>query len=582
MNRKQRRATLKAGSPAHARGSDSGDKIKELFYTAAKRERAGNLDDAVRFYKRALLLKPDHAETFNNLGRVLQALGKPADASLYFARALALMPQLLNQYSAICATLVALLPPLGEALRRQSAHWPRRLSEHELFGDAGIGAIAANPLLLELMQSTPVQDITFERLLTALRLSLLHRATSTMKIPDADLNFACALAKQCFINEYVFATTLDEDKHVDRLTRTIEEAGASGAPIEPLQLLILAMYRPLHVLVCARELLDRRWAPPVDGVLSQQIREPARERELRETIPRLTPIEDEVSRRVQKQYEENPYPRWVHVARQETQIPLDQYLREQFPASALSPLGKNEALNMLIAGCGTGQVAIAFVQKYLGARALAIDLSLSSLSYARRSTPATLAARIDYAQADILKLASIDRSFDVIDASGVLHHMVDPLKGWHTLLTLLRPGGFMHLGLYSEVGRQDVVAARAFIANHGFGSTPAEIRRCRQELLKTPLASVTRFIDFFSTSECRDLLFHVQEARMTIPAIAEFIARHGLRFIGFEFERPAAEHYRNQFRNSGWSLTDLHRWHEIEMKFPDTFSGMYHFWVQKA
>jgi SAM-dependent methyltransferase len=579
MNRKQRRATLKAGPPAAAHDSHSRD-VSKLFVAAAESERAGKLNDAARLYKRVLQFKPDHAEACNNLGRILQAQGKSADASFYFARALALMPQLLNQYSTICATLVALLPSLGEALRHQSAVWPKRLTESELFGDAGVGAIATNPLLLKLMQSTPVQDIAFERLLTSLRLSMLKRADSPTKIPDADLSFVCALAKQCFINEYIFASTGEEDERVDLLTRTIEEAGASG--VTPRQLVTLALYRPLHVLVCAGEFLDRRWSPAIDDVLTQQIREPARERELRDSIPRLTPIADEVSQRVQKQYEENPYPRWVNVAREETQIPLDQYLREQFPASAFTPLGKSEAIDMLIAGCGTGQVAIASVQKYSGAHALAIDLSLSSLCYAKRSTPAKLASRIDYAQADILKLASIGRSFDVIDASGVLHHMADPLEGWRILLSVLRPGGLMHLGLYSEAGRKDVVAARAFIAERGFGSTPEEIRRCRQELLDTPLASLTRFTDFFSTSECRDLLFHVQEARMTIPSIAAFITEHPLRFIGFEFEPPAAQRYRNQFGASGWSLTDLGRWHEIETKFPDIFAGMYQFWVQKA
>jgi hypothetical protein len=29
-------------------------------------------------------------------------------------------------------------------------------------------------------------------------------------------------------------------------------------------------------------------------------------------------------------------------------------------------------------------------------------------------------------------------------------------------------------------------------------------------------------------------------------------------------------------------LIDLDRWHEFEMKSPDTFAGMYQFWVQKA
>jgi SAM-dependent methyltransferase len=257
-------------------------------------------------------------------------------------------------------------------------------------------------------------------------------------------------------------------------------------------------------------------------------------------------------------------------------------VRDQCPASAHTPLAKTDALDILVAGCGTGEIAIASAQNYLGARVLAVDLSLSSLCYAKRSTPAPLAANIEYAQADILKLATIGRDFDVIDCSGVLHHMADPLEGWRILLTLLRPGGLMHLGFYSEAGRKDVAAARSFIADRGIGSTPPEIRRCRQELLKTPLASVTRFTDFFSTSECRDLLFHVHEARMTIPAINTFIGEHRLKFLGFEFDASASHQLRNHFTASGWSLTDLGRWHEFETRFPDTFSGMYQFWAQKT
>jgi SAM-dependent methyltransferase len=583
MNRKQRRATIKHGSRAAARPSDSdGSQITKLFVEAVQLENAGKLNDAVRAYKRVLLLKPDHAEACNNLGRVLQTLGKTADASVFYARALALMPQLLQQYAGICATLVSLLPDLDRALRRQAAAWPKELTEVELFGDAGLGAIAADPLLLYMLQSTPVRDVAFERLLTSLRASFLTDATNTRPISETVLGFACAVAKQCFINEYVFASTPDEDAQVERLKHALGDALASGGSAVGVQLAVLAMYCPLHTLPSASVLLGRSWAPAIDDLLTQQLREPAQERQLRDSIPRLTAIEDEVSQKVRQQYEENPYPRWVHVAGQVTPMPIDQYLRDQFSAGVFAPLGKTDALDMLVAGCGTGQVAIASVQKYLGARALAIDLSLSSLCYARRKTPADLTARIDYAQADILKLASIGRIFDVIDACGVLHHMADPLEGWRILLTLLRPGGLMHLAFYSDAGRSDVAAARTFIAERGFDSAPTEIRRCRQELLKTPLASVTRFTDFFTTSECRDLLFHVHEARVNIPVIKTFIREQDLKFIGFEFDRPILQRYRAEFSGAGWSSTDLDRWQAFETKYPDTFSGMYQFWVKKA
>jgi len=584
MNRKERRAARRHGQPADARRTESaGDQVSQLFSEAVACEQARKFDNAARAYESLLQLKPDHAQACNNLGRVMQALGKPQEASAYFARALVLMPQLLEQqYAGICATLVALCPPLGDALRRQAAAWPRRLAKNDLFRNAGLVAIAANPLLLHLLQSIPVRDVAFEHALTALRLSLLTDVANGKPIPDVLVAFGCALAKQCFINEYVFATTAEEDAQVSRLKSAVAGALGSGASIAPMQLAVLAMYSPLHALLAAQKLLAHPWAPPIDGLITQQIREPTRERELRDTIPRLTSIDDEVSRRVQQQYEENPYPRWIHVAGQVQAIPLDQYLRDLFPGRGFASLGKTEALDVLVAGCGTGQIAVASAQKYLGARVLALDLSLSSLRYAKRKTPPALAARIDYAQADILKLASIDRRFDMIDASGVLHHMTDPLEGWRILLGLLRPGGFMHLGLYSETGRNDVVAARTFIAEHRFDSSPAGIRRCRQELLATPIASITRFTDFFSTSECRDLLFHVQESRLTIPQIKAFIAQNNLRFLGFEFDAVKVAHYRDMFAEQGWSMSDLDCWHEVETKHTDTFSGMYQFWVQKG
>ena len=576
MNRKQRRATLKHGPPDARAAEPAGSQINKMFLDALALESAGKLDDATRSYKRVVGLNPDHTEAHNNLARVFHAQGKAKDASVFYARALALMPQLFQQYSGIRGTLTSLLPQLDEALRRQMAAWPKRLGESELFGEAGLAAIADNPLLLVLLQSTPIRDVAFERLLTALRASLASAATAGKPVADPILGFACALARQCFINEYVFATTPDEDVQLEDLRRA-----RSGASPSAMQIAALAMYAPLHTLPSASVLLERKWNPLIDAVLTQQLREPAQERQLRDLIPRLTQIEDEVSQRVRQQYEENPYPRWVHIAGQVAPMPIDQYLRDQFPTAAFTPLGKTSALDMLIAGCGTGQVAIGSVQKHEGAQALAIDLSLTSLCYARRKTPAELASRIDYAQADILKLGSIARSFDVIDACGVLHHMADPLAGWRILLSLLRPGGLMHLAFYSDVGRGDVAAARMFIAERKFGATPHDIRRCRQELLATPLASVTRFTDFFTTSECRDLLFHVHEARVTIPVIKDFIRENGLKFIAFEFDLPVLTRQRAQFAAAGWSLADLDRWQEVETKYPDTFSGMYQFWVQK-
>src|SRR5262249_25325727 len=150
-------------------------------------------------------------------------------------------PQLFQQYSGIRETLVSLLPQLDEALRRQTAAWPKRSSVTGLFGDSGFAAIADNPLLLIVLQSAPVRDVAFERLLTALRASLADDATAGKPVAESILGFACTLARQCFINEYVFATTPEEATKIDALKRAVE----GGSPTA-LQIAALAMYVPLH------------------------------------------------------------------------------------------------------------------------------------------------------------------------------------------------------------------------------------------------------------------------------------------------------------------------------------------------
>ena len=87
---------------------------------------------------------------------------------------------------------------------------------------------------------------------------------------------------------------------------------------------------------------------------------------------------------------------------------------------------------------------------------------------------------IEDAQADILELGVLKRCFDIISASGVLHHLADLEQGWRLLLSLLRPKGGMHVGLYSEMaGRTS--ERRAIGSPPGFGTTPDEIGRAWEQ-----------------------------------------------------------------------------------------------------
>jgi SAM-dependent methyltransferase len=288
-------------------------------------------------------------------------------------------------------------------------------------------------------------------------------------------------------------------------------------------------------------------------------------------MPALTEIDGEVSRSVRQQYEENPYPRWVKPA-----LPQQHTL--------LAGRQPGQTPDVLIAGCGTGLSAITFAQQAPDARILAIDLSFASLGYAKRMAGTLGFHNIEFAQADITKAAAIGRSFDFIDVSGVLHHLGDPWQGWRALLTLLRPGGVMQVGLYSKLARQNVVAARTLIADRGYRPIPEDIRRCREEILAAAdgslLKSASAFSDFFTTNECRDLIFHVQEHQMALPEIKAFLADNGLQFTGFVLDPATQQSFAARFPEPE-AMVDLDRWHAFETAAPATFAKMYQFFVRK-
>jgi tetratricopeptide (TPR) repeat protein/2-polyprenyl-3-methyl-5-hydroxy-6-metoxy-1,4-benzoquinol methylase len=586
-------------------------------------------DEAATHYRRALALKPQLVDVYRNLGRLVLAQGDVAQALalarrglaiaqteegraffLQCAKGLASAPEdsALRQDLSVLITralaegwtrptelsgLASMLFRSGEpgaaAIARAAAAWPKRLPPNELWAPEEFASIAGDALLRALLESAPVQDIEIERFLTNARSALLERArtvdAASVSTQD-EIGFYCALARQCFINEYVFARSAEEFHQAQQMARMLAAALESATPIPPLWVIAVAAYMPLHSLEGADLLASRAWPDswpdPLIRLIEAQVTEPREEQRLRATLPALTAMRDETSLAVRRQYEEMPYPRWMKAAPVGQATAIDWYLRNQFPAAAIESRADRQSLDILIAGCGTGLHALETAQRFTGAKVLAIDLSLTSLAYARRKTNELGLRNIDYAQADILELSCIGRGFDLIEASGVLHHLRDPKEGWRTLVSLLRPGGFMHVGLYSALARQDIRAGRAFIAARGHGPNADDIRRCREEILSLAdgdlVKEVAKYSDFYTTSECRDLLFHVQEHQFTIPQLKSLLDESDLRFIGFA--GPPAQQYRARFPDDK-IMADLDQWHRFELETPKAFVNMYQFWVQR-
>jgi len=600
--------------------------------------------EAAESYGKAVELAPRFADARANLGGVLHALGRPSEAIVHFRRALEIAPgsaEILTSLALAClahgdtqAAMEAVIRALERCespqakrafvqcvktlrfeedagylsallLRAMREGWDRpddlapvsavailrspqiaalaARGDCGAFDDEGLAALAQNPLLEALLCRTPNLNIALERLLTQARRHLLQRCG-----PEADraLDFHAALARQCFINEYVFALADGELDAVRRLREELDAALDKGDAVAPSQVAAVATYFPLSSL--SPRLSERKWPGAIAALLVQQIEEPAEERRLQAEIPRLTAISDPVSRLVQAQYEENPYPRWVSAGTPDAPEDLASHLRRKFPHARIAGDGPGAAAEILVVGCGTGRNAIETAQQFAHTHLLAVDLSRSSLGHAARKSKER--SDIEYAQADLLELGSAleptGRRFDLIEAVGVLHHLADPYAGWRVLLSLLKPGGFMLAGLYSAVARRDLAALRAQIAAKGYGqgydTTADDVRRARQALVQSgDHAHVTAYPDFFGISTCRDLLFHVQEREFSLKDIGAFLTAERLNFLGFAIQDQVLADYRRRHPQD-LAAADLDHWREFETANPDCFSGMYQFWLQKA
>lgn len=595
-------------APANARVlSNFGANLKDL----------GRLDEALAVYQRLLQIAPKSTDALNGLAEVLLAggdasralqavitsleIGKSTKAKRLFVaivkskawtndnaqirkvmtEALAEAWERPSELAHTSASLIKQHAPTADCVARAARAWPRYLPAAELFGIDGLAALSRDGLLCTLLVSANNADADIERFLTMARCALLEAGISN-DADDTGLPFYAALANQCFLNDYVFIYGEEEFRRAQSLRDTVVRALQTGSVIHPVQLLAVAAYFPLHSLPGAAQLLDAAWSEPVNAVVTQQVREPQEEAQIRATIPRLTPIEREVSRRVRGQYEENPYPRWVRIPQIEKASTVTSYLCRRFPFASFERQSNSESAEILCACCGAGQMALEIAQSLKG-QILGVDLSLKSLGYAKRKARELGISSIEFGHADVMELGGLGRTFDMVECSGALHYFADPFAGWRVLLSLLRPGGHMLLGLYSKVARRGVMAMRERIAQWGYVSSADDIRRCRQDLRDRDDgvdSGILNTYDFFGVSTCRDLLFHVQEQQVELSSIATFLKDNGLTFLGFETDSAILAAYRRQFPDDV-AATNLDHWQTFENENPETFSRMYNFWVQK-
>ncbi|MDC3080260.1 methyltransferase [Rhodospirillaceae bacterium] len=446
--------------------------------------------------------------------------------------------------------------------------------------DAAVAKLSGIDLLLNSMSICPIMDLELEAFLTYVRRRFLG-LEFTNKAWQQGRCFYEALVLQCWVNEYIWHVTNEEQGLLSELEDRLILGTFSHSIEQKFDYLRLACFKPLNKETDLSSLRDIVQHHEIEKRLVHDV---LTEERLARTMPNYGNVEESNSDVIRQQYEQNPYPRWV-----QTRLSFRSRSLEEFAASRhlnvkSCSLVKTKRPQVLVAGCGTGQNSITAAKRYSQCDVVAVDFSLKSLCYAQRKTDEYGIKNIKYLHANLLDLKGFG-NFDVIECAGVLHHLEDPTEGLGVLTSILTPGGLLFLGLYSKIARQPVIAARDLISKHGLNTDCRKLAKCRHQLLQledTNVDTLSRWSDFYSASEFRDLLFNNREHCYELSQVQILLDTFSLKFLGFEAPGPAPA-FREKFadRFPDKNINDLSAWEQYEKENPTAFSGMYQFWCQK-
>jgi len=155
----------------------------------------------------------------------------------------------------------------------------------------------------------------------------------------------------------------------------------------------------------------------------------------------------DVTAMVRAFYEETPFPNYEDTDNVGSLIEKARRGRFAHLLDQQLPFG----IRVLECGCGTGQLS-----NFLGIAHRTVfgtDICLNSLRLANNFKQSNQLQNVHFVQMNLFRPVFPEASFDVVISNGVLHSTSDTYKAFSTIARLVKPGGYLIIGLYHTYGR---------------------------------------------------------------------------------------------------------------------------------
>lgn len=212
-------------------------------------------------------------------------------------------------------------------------------------------------------------------------------------------------------------------------------------------------------------------------------------------------------------------------------------------------------LDILIAGCGANQAAVfAFTNR--SAKVVAVDVSQSALDHQQYLKDKHGLDNLELRKLAIEELSTLQRDFDLIVSTGVLHHMADPRTGMRALAGCLRPDGAIGLMLYAKYGRAGVERLESVFRDLGLGQDEASVQLVKDTLAVLPADHPVRSYlkvarDLQTDGALVDTFLHGRARSYTVEECVDLVSSAGLAFQGWFNKAP---YYPHDFREPAGGL----------------------------
>ncbi len=108
-----------------------------------------------------------------------------------------------------------------------------------------------------------------------------------------------------------------------------------------------------------------------------------------------------------------------------------------------------------------------FLAMHRGRTVVGSDICFNSLNLANQFRSRFSINNACFVQMNLFDPFFKKHSFDVVVSNGVLHHTADAAAAFHSIQRLVKPGGYVLIGLYNWLGRLPTLWLRALIRSFG-------------------------------------------------------------------------------------------------------------------